>query len=97
MGDLRSPEGIDIRVAEVKPGDIFLAVSDGVSDNITPAGLPVAVREEYHSSFDPSVNKADIKKFAKGVAQRAQNVMGTGASHAKKDDTCVAVLKVPRL
>jgi protein phosphatase len=97
VGSLRAPKDIDFTVTPISDGEIYLAVSDGVSDNLTPTGLPLAIRDEYQKGFDSGTKKVDLKKFSKGIAQRAQNVMATPSTHAKKDDACVAVLKAPRL
>lgn len=35
VGSLKSPDDIDFSVVEIQDGDVFLAVSDGVSDNLT--------------------------------------------------------------
>lgn len=97
VGSLKTPNDIDFRVTEIQDGDIFLAVSDGVSDNITPQGLPVAVHTEFQAAYDPIQKKPDLKKLASGLAQRARNIQtGTQAVHAKPDDICVAVLRAPR-
>ncbi|MCL5432400.1 MAG: protein phosphatase 2C domain-containing protein [Patescibacteria group bacterium] len=97
VGSLKAPKDIDFTVTPISDGEIYLAVSDGVSDNLTPTGLPLAIKDEYQKGFDAGTKKVDLKKFSKGIAQRAQNVMTTQSSHAKKDDSCVAVLKAPRL
>ena len=99
VGELRpNKKQIDFGVVEVRPGDIFLAISDGVSDNITPQGLPIAIRSEYSAAYNQSTKSVDLKKFADGLAQRAQNIMNQhSAPHAKADDACVAVLRVPRV
>lgn len=97
VGSLKTPNDIDFRVTEVQDGDIFLAVSDGLSDNITPQGLPSAVHSEFQAAYDPIQKKPDLRKFSAGLAQRARNIQtGTRAVHAKPDDICVAVLRVPR-
>lgn len=96
VGLLGTPNDIDFRVTEIQDGDIFLALSDGVHDNIPPRGLPVAVRSEFQAAFNPTQQKPDLRRFASGFAQRARNIQGTKAGHAKKDDICVAVLRVPR-
>ena len=95
VGSLEKPEEIDLKVCEVKKGDIYLAVSDGVSDNLTPEGLPVAIRDEFQNCYDRAQRKPNLKKMADGIARRAGNVMtGTRAEHAKPDDICVAILRV---
>lgn len=97
VGLLKNPDNIDFRVTEIRGGDIFLAVSDGVSDNITPQGLPAAVQQEFQAAYDSTTKKPDLRRFASGLAQRARNIQtGTGAKHAKPDDICVAVLRIPR-
>ena len=97
VGSLKNPNDIGFRVTEIQDGDIFLAVSDGVSDNITPQGLPAAVHSEFQAAYDPTTKKPDLKKFASGLAQRARNIQtGTRAEYAKPDDICVAVLRTPR-
>ncbi|MFA5025865.1 MAG: protein phosphatase 2C domain-containing protein [Candidatus Shapirobacteria bacterium] len=96
VGSLESPDDIDIQVVEIHEGDIFLAVSDGVSDNLPPEGLPVAIQSEFKEAYDPVQNGPDLSKFATGLAQRARNIQMTHSAHAKPDDTCVSVLRVPR-
>ncbi len=95
VGDLHAPKEIDFTVTEIHDGDILMATSDGVSDNLTPTGFPAAARTEFQAAFDGT--KPDLKKFATGLAQRAQNVMKQGtAEWAKPDDASVAVLRIPR-
>lgn len=97
VGDLKAPKFIDIGVHEVQEGDLYLAVSDGLSDNLTPEGLPEAVRQEYREAYDPQTKSADMKRFTAGVAQRAHNVMvGTDAPHKKPDDVTVAAMRIPK-
>lgn len=91
---IKAPKDIDTLVYEVNNGDYFIAVSDGVTDNIPPQGFALAVREELQRSFDQNQNKPDLKKYAKGIAQRASNIMNQGtAPHAKKDDISVTILR----
>lgn len=95
VGKLRAPREINTDTIRVRDGEIFLAVSDGVSENLR--GLNTAVRDEYQKAYDPTKKKTDLKKFADGIAERAQNVQKQGtAEYAKPDDTTVAVMKVPR-
>lgn len=97
VGSLETPNDIDFTVIEILGGDIFLAFSDGVTDNIKPEGLPIAVHAEFQAAYNSTQGKPDLKKLALGLAQRARNIqVGTQAKHAKPDDICVAVLRVPR-
>ncbi|MBI4136770.1 SpoIIE family protein phosphatase [Candidatus Roizmanbacteria bacterium] len=81
---------------EIEEGDIYFAVSDGISDNLTPQGLPIAAQDEFRKAYDAASKSPNLKRFAAGLSQRAQNVMTTKAEHAKPDDTSLAVLRVPR-
>ena len=95
VGDLHAPKDIDFAVTELHDGELVLALSDGISDNITPTGLPAAARAEFQAAFDGK--KPDLKKFATGLTQRAQSIMGQqGVAWAKPDDATVAVLRIPR-
>lgn len=97
LGDVHSEEDINFSLVNVKPGDILLAVSDGLTDNLPPEGLPVAVRDEFAKAYDSQTKKTDMKRFTAGVAQRAHKVMvGTDAPHKKPDDITVAAMRVPR-
>jgi len=96
VGLLNDPKKIDIKVVEVQPGDIFFAASDGLSDNITRHGLPFALHEELLMAYDPRIGRPNLQRFASDLAQKAINIMSTEAEHAKLDDVCVAVLRVPR-
>jgi protein phosphatase len=98
VSSLRSPKHIDFGVHEIQEGDLFFAVSDGVSDNIRAEGLTPAVQEEFQKSFNKEQKKVDLKKFAEAIARRARNIMvERRAIQAKPDDICVAVLRVPRI
>ncbi|MBI2327566.1 serine/threonine-protein phosphatase [Candidatus Curtissbacteria bacterium] len=98
VGSLSDPNDVGIGVFQVKDGDIFIAVSDGISDNITPHGLPFAVRNEFAASYDSIKKQADLKKFAQRIIQRAENIMSSSsASQAKHDDASVAVLRTRRV
>ena len=91
---VKAPKDIDTLVYEVEDGDFYIAVSDGVTDNIPPGGFVIAVREELQRSFGRNKNKPDLKKYARGIAQRASNIMNQStAPHAKKDDIGVAILR----
>lgn len=96
VGTLRTDKEITFTVSEVKDGDIFLAVSDGVSDNLTPTGLPVAVIDSFRQSFDRAKRETNIPRMASLIAERSRNIqVRTKAAHAKPDDTTVVILQVP--
>ncbi|MBP9819573.1 protein phosphatase 2C domain-containing protein [Candidatus Woesebacteria bacterium] len=96
VGDLTSVDQIDFTVTEVIDGDVFLAVSDGVSDNLTPSGFPLAVRNEFMAACAGRENP-NLDQFVQEVAQRAKNIQDyTSAPQSKQDDICVSVLRVPR-
>ncbi len=95
VGSLTAPKDIDIEVYHAMEGDVFFAVSDGVSDNLPK--LEAAVIDEFRNSYDREKNTQDVKKFSASLAKRAQNVqIQNTAPHAKKDDTTVAVMRMPR-
>jgi len=92
---LKTPDEIDITIVPVIEGEIYLAVSDGVSDNIPPEELPTVVKQEYQKAYDPLTKKTDLEVFAREINKRAHNIMSKkgDSKHAKPDDSCVAVLK----
>ncbi|MCA9383936.1 SpoIIE family protein phosphatase, partial [Candidatus Dojkabacteria bacterium] len=95
VGSLNAPKDIDILVIPLQAGDIYFAMSDGIPDNISPSGLPVAITEEYQKSYDRSSKRSNLRMLAKALIQRAQNIMSTLSQHSKYDDACVAILKAP--
>lgn len=92
---IHAPKDLDTLVFEVNDGDYFLAVSDGVIDNLPPKDLLAAIQNEFSNSFDPKQNKTDLKKFSRGIAQRALNTMKqkTAFPHAKPDDIGITILQ----
>jgi serine/threonine protein phosphatase PrpC len=98
VGSLNSPDDVDFTVDEIRDGDVFIATSDGVSDNLTSEGLLIALQGEFRESYESKQGRINLKKFTKGVAQRARNVMSTSSEHAKNDDITVSALKIlPRI
>lgn len=94
VGSLKTPDDIGFHVAEIKKGDIFLAVSDGLSDNIIPQKLSSVIISEFQASYDQGQKKQDLSKFVTGLAQRARNIQTESrAKQTKQDDICVAVLR----
>jgi serine/threonine protein phosphatase PrpC len=97
VGSVKGKVDIDFTVREVKKGDVYLAVSDGFSDNLTPEGLQVAIPSEFRESYDDSNKSVDMNRFVKGLAQRANNVMtDTNAPQRKPDDITVTAMRIPR-
>ncbi len=97
VGSMKSPENIDFYIEEIEDGDMYIAVSDGVTDNLTPEGFPIAVRTSFKSSYDAQRGSPDLKAFSREVATRAQNISRSPtAEQAKADDTTVAILRLPR-
>lgn len=96
VGTLRTDREITLTVSEVQDGDIFLSVSDGISDNLTPTGLPATVIDCFRQSFDRAKRETNIPRMASLIAERARNIqVRTKAAHAKPDDTSVVILQVP--
>jgi serine/threonine protein phosphatase PrpC len=94
VGSIENAEEIDVNVTEIQDGDIFFAVSDGVTDNIKPESLPFAIKSEIENAYD-SKGKINLKKFITGISQRAINIQTeTQAPHAKPNDICIAALRV---
>ena len=94
VGKLNSPGDIDFKVSEANKGDLFLCVTDGVTDNMDHRGFAAVVREEYKKSINRE-GRPDLREFSSAVAERASKAMSTGSSHSKNDDIAVAVLGIP--
>lgn len=95
VGQLGSSKDIDFKVVDINEGDIFLAVSDGVSDNIKPEDLAQIIASEYSASSNQSSGGADLEGFTSGIAKRAiANMSNPNLEYAKKDDVSVAALGV---
>ncbi|MCH7730833.1 protein phosphatase 2C domain-containing protein [Patescibacteria group bacterium] len=97
VGSLKKAEEIDIKVVKIDEGDVFLAVSDGVTDNMRKDEFQEALQGEYRAAFDRKTKKIEPQKIAEGIARRALKIMtDKSIPHRKKDDICVAVLKTTR-
>jgi len=95
VGGLKTAEDIDVNISEIREGDMILAVSDGVTDNITPKEFPKVLREEFNKSYVKKQNKIDLKMFSEGVSNNARIIMFTASEYAKKDDITVSVMRIP--
>lgn len=95
VGLLKNSNEIDFKTVDVSSGDIFLAVSDGVSDNIKPEDLALIIAREFSTSYDQSIGKLDLEKFTLGIANQAiENMANESLEYAKKDDVAVAALRM---
>jgi len=104
VGSLEGVDDINFDVVEIHEGDFFVAFSDGVCDNIPPGQLFDTFWEVVGESYiDQKNGILDLRRVARGLVWRAQLVQikedGPNykrPSYAKKDDTTVVVLYIPR-
>lgn len=96
VGTLETVEDINFDVIEIKEDQIYIAMSDGISDNFPPAEMPTVLLSEFKAAFDPTIKKVDLVKFVRAVAAKARAVQQSSASYAKMDDISIAALRIPR-
>ena len=95
VGSLRSPEDVDFRVTPVKNGDIIIMATDGYTDQFDPKRMAQVITPVGVESYVTAQNGIDLKKFANGLAQRAENIQTlTNAPQAKPDDIGIAIMRI---
>lgn len=96
VGGLKTAEEINFDIIEIKEGRIYIAMSDGISDNVPPAQMSTFLLTEFQAAFDPTIRNVDLGKFVRAVAAKARTIQQSSASYAKRDDISIAALRIPR-
>lgn len=97
VGDVKTKEQIDFTFIKVKPGEIYLATTDSLPDNIEPQLLETALTGAYLSNYSPTTNHVPLDKFVQGLMERIPIARTLGLDYAKPDDTAIVALRLPKL
>ncbi len=85
VGNVRESQNITFNTYEYDPECIYFAASDGMTDNLTGQGFPIAVRDVWNQC------QGNINQFVINLAQRALNIMNRpNTPHAKPDDISIS-------